>query len=92
MVTPGAFGRFEEVQWRPLSGNPRLNEALPTEREEREAVLAAASDSTPSARLLRGDGPMEVEDFATMQRLLGVRPFGVPSDVPRLAGTETEPE
>ncbi|MPM46625.1 hypothetical protein SDC9_93330 [bioreactor metagenome] len=43
-------------------------------------------------RLLRGDGPMEVEDFATMQRLLGVRPFGVPSDVPRLAGTETEPE
>lgn len=41
LVTPGAFGRFEEVQWRPLSGNPRLNEALPTEREEREAVLAA---------------------------------------------------
>lgn len=130
LVTPGAFGRFEEVQWRPLSGNPRLNEALPTEREEREAVLAArrevdrqraarwqhsvafqvrsgapyrgltlediAVDSRIGLdslrRLLRGDGPMEVEDFATMQRLLGVRPFGVPSDVPRLAGTETEPE
>lgn len=127
LVTPANFGRFSEVAWKTPEGDPRLNQALPSERGERAAVVAARRDrdrlrvaqwqhsvayqvregahyrdlSTEDLaaqmrvgvdslrRLLRGDGPMEVEDFAALLRLVGAHPF---QDLPQgRADTQSEP-
>lgn len=41
-------------------------------------------------RLMRGDGPMRLEDFAAMKRALGIK-FNVLSDEPSRAGADSEP-
>ena len=41
-------------------------------------------------RLMRGDGPMRLEDFAAMKRALGIK-FDVVSDEQSRGGTDSEP-
>lgn len=81
--------RLQVAQWQHAVAY-QVREGAPYRRLTTEDLAEQMRVGVDSLRrLLRGDGPMEVEDFAAFHRMLGAHPFEKAPQ--RRAGTQSEP-